>query len=212
MKKMNIIVLAIVIAILLSIAVFSQLSPIIDTVSNVDQLTPTISLEETNTCTTSFYNEIQGIYGNCTHYLNITSCLNTSGKNTDCSVSQEVINYQCKTGEVTATKNRTECKPNNEFIISIDKGTAVLKQQINYSEWGPCIYNVENTCLIVTCVSNDDGAFKGQFTDCKGGKSCQRFEICDNSIKTLYKNSREDFVEDDPSFYLSALALGEVPK
>jgi len=45
MKKMNIIVLAIVIAILLSIAVFSQLSPIIDTVSNVDQLTPTISLQ-----------------------------------------------------------------------------------------------------------------------------------------------------------------------
>ena len=63
---------------------------------------------------------------------------------------------------------------------------------------------------MVRWVSLYDGAHKGQFTDCNGGKSCQKFEICDGSIKTFYKNSREGFVADDPSFYLNKLALKEV--
>lgn len=212
MKKINIFTVMFVIAILLSIVALSQLSPITNIVSKINQVTPTISLEEKETCITSFYDEVQEIYGDCIYYNNYTSCLNTSGPNTACSIQQNTWNFRCKTAENIVTNNITECKPNKEFIISIDQGTAVLKKQIDFSDWGPCVYNVENSCLIVTCVSNDDGAFKGQFTDCKGGKSCQRFEICDNSIKTLYKNSREDFVADDPSFFVSKLALGEVAK
>ena len=91
-----------------------------------------------------------------------------------------------------------------------------MKKQIDFSDWGPCIYSQENiggnSCLIVTCQSIYDGANDGQFHGCKGGTSCQRFEICDDSIKTFYKNSRESFVEDDPSFHLSKLAIGEAPK
>ena len=109
-------------------------------------------------------------------------------------------------------KDKTECKPNDEFIISIDRGAATLKKQIDFSDWGPCVYEEQNSCLVVTCVSRYDGAHRGQFTDCKGGKSCQRFEICDNSIKTFYKNSREDFVADDPSFHLNKLSVKEVSK
>ncbi len=212
MKKINIFAVMFVIAILLSIVALSQLSPITNIVSKINQITPTISLEEKETCITSFYNEVQDLYGNCVYYHNYTRCLNTSGPNTDCSLQQDLQNFRCKTGEITVTNNKTECKPNDEFIISIDQGTAVLKKQIDFSDWGPCVYSEENSCLIVTCVSRYDGAHKGQFTDCKGGKSCQRFEICDNSIKTLYRNSREDFVENDPSFYLNKLALKEVAK
>lgn len=212
MKKIKVFLLIIVIAVLLSITALSQLNPIINIKSKISQITPTINLEETETCKTTFYDEVQNIYDNCIYYNNFTTCLNTSGPNTACSLQQNTWTFQCKTGEVTFLRNTTECKPNKEFIISIDQGTAVLKKQIDYSEWGPCIYNAENSCLIVTCVSNDDGAFKGQFTDCRGGKSCQRFEICDNSIKTFYKNSREDFVENDPSFYLPKLPIKEVAK
>lgn len=212
MKKINVFVITLVMAILLSITALSQLSPITNIVSKITQATPAISLEEKETCTTTFYDEVQDIYGNCIYYHNYTSCLNTSGENTYCSLKQTTRNFQCKTGEVTVAKNSTECKPNDKFVISINQGTATLKKQIDYSEWGPCIHSQENNCLIVTCVSNDDGAFKGQFTDCKGGKSCQRFEICDNSIKTFYKNSREGFAEDDPSFYLNKLPLAEVAK
>lgn len=216
MKKINVFVIMFVIAILLSIAAFSQINPITklppitDILSKFDQVTPTISLEEKDICIKEFYDEIQDVYGNCVYYVNVTHCLNSSGPNTGCSIKQNEINYQCKTGEISVTKNRTECKPNDEFLISIDQGAVVLKKQIDFSDWGPCIYEEENSCLIVTCQSMYDGANDGQFHGCKGGTSCQRFEICDNSIKTLFKNSRDNFVEDDPSFYLTELPIVEV--
>jgi hypothetical protein len=208
MKK--IILVVSVIAILLSIAAVSQLGPLADIISTKYQITSTISLEGKETCTTEFYDEVEDVNENCVYYYNYTDCQNISGINTDCSSKQDVRNYQCKTGEKTVEKNRTECKPNDEFIILIDGGKAVAKKQIDFSDFGPCIYKEENNCLIVTCVSLYDGAHQGKFTDCSGGKSCQRFEICDDSIKTLYKNSREDFVEDDPSFFLDKLAVKEV--
>ena len=204
--------MAIVAAVLFSVAVFSQLAPITNIVSKINQITPTIKLEETETCKTAFYDEVQNIYNNCVYYNNYTTCLNASGPNTACSLQQNTWNFQCKTGEITFARNLTECTPPNKYIVSIDKGATTEKKEIDFSQWGACIQNTENNCLIVTCVSNEDGAFKGQFTDCKGGKSCQRFEICDNSIKTFYKNSRDNFVENDPSFYLGKLILTEVTK
>ena len=211
MKKVNIIALGIVIAVLLSVGVLSQISPIISTMTKATQVTSDIWVQEKDTCTTEFFDEVQDTYGSCIYYNNYTSCLNTTGPNTGCSLNQATWNFQCKTGEVTTVKNVTECRPNDEFVIAVfDKGTAVLKKQLDFSEWGPCIYEEQNSCLIVTCVSLYDGAHKGQFTDCNGGKSCQKFEICDGSIKTFYKNSREGFVADDPSFYLNKLALKEV--
>ena len=212
MKKINLFVLVLVIAVVLSLTALSQLNPITNTASKIYPITSTISLEEKDICTTSFFNDVQDVYSNCVYYYNYTSCLNSSGPNTACSLEQNQYNFKCKTGETTATSNKTECRPSNNFVISIDKGNTILKKQIDFSDWGPCIYSTENNCLIVTCVSNEDGAFKGQFTDCKGGKSCQKFVICDNSIKTFYKNSREDFVESDPTFFLDKLAIQEVGK
>jgi len=212
MKKAYILAIILVVGILLSAAALSQINPIKDTATKINTITPTINLEQKETCTTTFYDEVQEIYGNCIYYHNYTSCLNTSGQNTDCSLQQDTKSFRCKTGESIITQNKTECAPDGKFIISIDKGAAVLKKQIDFSDWGPCVYNEEDNCLIVTCVSRYDGAHKGQFTDCKGGKSCQRFEICDNSINTLYKNSREGFVENDPSFYLNRLSIQEVSK
>lgn len=208
--KINKMLVLILFSVLLAVGVASQISPIITSISKTNQLTPNIGLEEKETCTTNFYDEVQNVYGNCVYYHNYTSCLNTSGANTDCSLKQGTRNFPCKTGELTVTKNATECKPLNKFIISINKGSVVEKKEVDFSGWGPCIYNEENGCLIVTCVSHDDGAFKGKFTDCKGGKSCQKFEICDDKIRVFYKNSREDFVAEDTTFYLSQLALKEV--
>ena len=202
MKIKKVLVLALLIVSVLALTVASQMS----------QVTSTISVEEVKTCTTNFYNEVQDVYGNYNYYHNYSLCLNTSGPNTDCSTQQDILNLTGKLVQVTVTKNSTECTPPNKYIVSIDKGATTEKKEIDFSDWGPCIYNAENNCLIVTCVSNEDGAFKGQFTDCKGGKSCQRFEICDNSIKTFYKNSRDNFVENDPSFYLGKLILTEVTK
>ena len=213
MKNIKISIVVLVIAALLSITALSQIqNPLTSIVTKNSQITPSISLEQKDTCTTTFYDEVQDVYENCIYYYNYTSCLNTTGPNTACSLKQDQITFQCKTGEITVAKNSTECKPNDEFIISIDQGAAVLKKQIDFSDWGPCVYEAQNSCLIVTCQSIYDGANDGKFHGCKPGTSCQKFEICDNSIKTLYKNSREDYVESDPTFHLGKLALMEVTK
>src|SRR3989338_6358250 len=192
MKKM-IIALALVIGVLLSITALSQ-APITSVVSKISQVTPTISLNETEACTTSFYNEIESIYGNCIHYLNSTGCLNTTGPNTDCSVAQEVINFSCKTGEISVTKNITECESNGKFIASIDKGSAIEKKEVDFSNWGVCVNNTENNCLAITCGTLKGGSARnGIFNGCDGGKSCQKFLFCGDGTKVLYKASRNGF-------------------
>lgn len=210
MKKFNFVLMLVFVIVVFSLAVLSQISPITTSVTKTNQITPNIGLGETYTCAIDFYDELQDVYADCIYYHNYTFCSNISGPNTGCSLQQDSLNKKCKTGQVTVTKNNTLCKPNNEFTITINQNIAVLKKQIDFSDWGPCIYKEDNNCLIVTCVSNEDGAFQGKFTDCKGGKSCQKFEVCDNSIRAFYKNSREDFVAEDTTFYLSQLALKEV--
>lgn len=210
MKKMNLFALMLIVALLLSIVAFSQLSPITSIITYKDQITPAISLEKKETCTTSFYDEVQDVYGTCINYYNYTDCINTTGPNTGCSLKQTTREFECKTGENTVPREKTECVPEDKFVISIGKGTAMLKKQLDFSDFGPCIYEEENNCLVVTCQSRYDGANDGKFHSCKPGTSCQKFEICDGSIKTFYKNSREGFVEDDPTFFLDKLALGEV--
>jgi hypothetical protein len=212
MRISKILVLVTAIISLLAIAVASQLAPIAKSIVKTSQITPNIALEEKDICTTEFYDETQDVYGNCVYYNNYTSCLNTSGLNTDCSPQQSTSSFKCKTGENIVTKNKTECRPDDKFVISVDDGAAVLKKQIDFSDWGPCVFSEENNCLIVTCQSIYDGANDGKFHSCKSGTSCQRFEICDGSTKTLYKNSRADFVENDPTFKLEKLALVEVAK
>ena len=206
------------IAVLLGIAVLSlmaasQLSgqdPLVETESTFTYINPALDLKETSTCTTTFFEEMQPVYGNCTFYLNSTSCLNASGPNTTCNQEQSAYDYQCQTGTSTVTKNSTICTPNKEFILEFkNETTTILRKRIDYSDWGPCITDIQDYCLIVTCVSLYDGAHNGQFTDCRGGKTCQRFEICDDSIRTAYKNSLEEFVENDPTFYYKKLQIEE---
>ena len=222
-RKTKLVVLVLVIISLLAISVFSYVR------SQLNQVTPTISLKEIEDCETIYYDEIEDVYGYvtrernvygiCIYYLNSTVC-DDEPLNKSCHTTTTEKEYQCVTGkesyqsyekidEKVVKKNKIECTP-KKYLVSVDKKGVVTKNELDFSDFGPCIYEVENNCLIVTCVSRYDGAHKGQFTDCKGGKSCQKFEICDDSIRTFYKNSREDFVEDDPTFYLNKLALKEV--
>ncbi|MBI1935517.1 hypothetical protein HYS31_03675 [Candidatus Woesearchaeota archaeon] len=187
---------AILVFSLLSIAVASQIkSP---------------AIQELEDCKTTFYDELQPIYGTCFEYFNRTSCINDSGPGTGCSTSQASINYTCITSEQIVQKNSTKCTSLNRFIVSITKKSSVEQKEIDFSQWGACIQEAENDCIIVTCVSKYDGAHNGKFTGCNGGKSCQKFEICSGSIKSYYKNSREGFAEKDPTFRIPKLEIKEV--
>ncbi len=179
--------------------------------SQISQVTSTISFEDVKTCNTIFYDEVQNVYGNCIYYHNYTSCLNTSGLNTDCSLNQIQRNFTCKTGEDIVKKNSTECKPLNKFIVSINKGSLIEKKEVDFSSWGVCVQSTENNCLAITCGTLKGGSARnGIFNGCDGGKSCQKFLFCPDVIKVLYKDSRDDFVAEDPTFNLPKLAYKEV--
>ncbi len=181
--------------------------------SQISQVTNAISVEEVKTCTTSFYDEVQNVYSSCINYINYTSCLNTSGPNTDCSLQQTQKNFTCKIGEIVLNKNKTECQPPTKFIVSTTKDSITEKKEIDFSSWGVCINTTENGCLAITCGSQHGGsAVNGIFNGCDGGKACQKFLFCQDSIKVLYKASRNDFAEEDPTFHLSELVLKEVEK
>ena len=201
MKINKYIILAIFLIFLLALTVASQIS----------QVTNAISVEALQTCTTNFYDEVQNVYSSCIYYNNYTSCLNTSGPNTDCSLQQTQKNSTCKTGEFILNKNSTDCKPLNKFVVSIDKGSVIEKKEIDFSSWGVCINSTENGCIAITCGTLKGGSARnGVFNGCDGGKSCQKFLFCQDSINVLQKASRDNFVENDPTYHLPELALEEV--
>ena len=217
MKMNKALALAILIISLLAITVASQISlndKDINEQINLTHVNDKIAIEEKQQCTIKYYNETvyfyeyvprtKEIYGMCRNATNQSNyvCVNS----TESYQSYEV------TGSELVLRNRTECTSQNIYTILINNHGNIRKKQIDFSDWGPCVFNEENDCLIVTCQSIYDGANDGRFHNCRDGTSCQRFEICDGSIKTLYKNSRVDFVEDDPTFILNKLILEEVPK
>lgn len=201
MKISKLVVLTLFIVSVLALTALSQIS----------QSTNTLSIEELKTCSTIFYDDVQPIYGTCTNYYNYTNCMNNSGPNTDCSSKQIQQNFTCKTGQLTFTRNTTECKPLNKFIISTNNGVSAEKKEIDFSSWGVCVNSTENGCLAITCGTLQGGsAHNGIFNGCDGGKSCQKFLFCQDGVKVLYKASRDNFVEEDPTFHLSKLALKAV--
>jgi len=223
MKINKSIVLVLFLITLLALTVASQIS----------QVTNAISIEEAKNCNTIFYNENQdvygyvtrerNVYGNCLYYNNFTNCLNISGPNTACSIQQRVFNVSCITGkeayqsyEVIGTeqvlKNTTNCYTKS-FVVTVVKGPVTEIKEVDFLSWGICVNSTENGCLAITCGTLKGGSARnGIFNGCDGGKSCQKFLFCEDGTKVLYKASRNDFVQQDPTFHISPLAYKEVGK
>lgn len=183
--------LTLLVIVLLSLAAFTGVSQI--------QINEKISLDEKETCKNVTYEEVESVFGECSE--NYNHCLNTSGPNTGCSLASK--NWTCKTGTQNVQKQKKECISQNKYEIDV-KG---VKKELDHVDFGPCAHEEQAGCLIVTCVSEEDGAHNGEFVGCHSGMSCQKFEICENSIKSYVRNSRDDFVESDASFYLEKMKL-----
>ena len=212
MKKNKMLVIAILLVVLLAITTASQISSKQE-LWKISQITSKISIEEKEICETTNYEVTKILYGNCISYSNYTSCLNTSGANTDCVPRTDILTYQCALGNQLVQKNKTQCKlddSSQRLVIDIRDGANTVKKEIDFSNW-VCVKSTENYCLAITCGTLQGGSARnGIFNGCDGGKSCQKFLFCDNEIKVLYKASRDDFVEQDPTFQLSKLTYKEV--
>ena len=176
-------------------------------VSKITQITTDISLEEIKDCKTSYWEETMDVYGTCTN-TNIVTICDDEPLNTTCHTEDRSYNYSCKTGTNTIQKSKEECE-DREIKLVIDKLTGLEKYDLNYGEWGKCSYTTEQDTLIITCDSKYDGNNDGI---CQSGESCTQFRITKDNIQKLMKNSRDDFVEDDKTFFLEKLELEAVPK
>ena len=179
MKKIALVFIGMALAVLLSLGVLSQLSPITYSESSVEKLTNAISVEEIQDCNVEFFNEIEEIYENCNYYRNYTTCTNVSGPGTGCLSQQDVQIFNCKSSQVIHVRNQSTCVPKQKIFIEVDEGWfKTSKKELDFSSFGPCKQEIENDCLVITCVSAYDGAHNGKFVDCLGGKSCQKAVIC----------------------------------
>ncbi len=177
-----------------------------------NMVSDSLSYERDEVCTTTFHDEMEQIRGMCNHYHNYSTCLNTTGPNTDCTKHQEIRKYPCIVKEQNKRVNATDCEQKEKLNIEVkQKKGLVKKYDLDHSDFGPCKQEKSGDCLIITCVDRYDGAHNGQFVGCRVGQ-CQRFEICPDVIKTYYKNSGKEFVDFDPTFYGKEMKLVEVPQ
>ena len=137
----------------------------------------TVTINEEEYCETVKYEEKEPTYKDVIEERTVwDTCIGYAEEN------QSDYEYRCnerivqetvkrKTGEKTVKKTKQECKPKS-YTITVD-AIKVSEYKLDFSDWGPCVYEEENGCTVVTCVSKLDGAHNGEFTDCRPGKSCQ---------------------------------------
>jgi len=208
MNKNHTIALAIFFLLVLSITAFSY--------SKINQVTDDISLEEIKDCETIWWNEPGHWYGNCYQYYNATICVEslddipngtdyyyneTNEKN--CYFGQESYEYLCVAGTKNNFKSKEVCKE-REYKVSVEEPSETKNYKLSYGDWGKCSYETEGETVVITCDSRFDGNNDGI---CSSGESCTQFRVTKGNIQTLIKNSRDDFVENDKSFFLEKLKM-----
>lgn len=200
MKAKKALVLAMLIIGLLAVTVTSQISQ------------NSISSEEKQDCTITFYNETQKTYGNVTRTRDTYGvCFNPSNQSNYLCVNgtESYQNYEVINTNIVLN-NTTSCKTYS-YLVSITQGLETKKKEVDFSNWGVCVNSTEDNCLVITCGTLKGGSARnGIFNGCDGGKSCQKFVFCLDNTQVLYKAARGNFVREDPTFQLDKLAYKEV--
>jgi|SRR3989344_4360449 len=145
-------------------------------------------------CQEEQYEAEEKIYGTCQY---------TEKKCTDEPLNQscydEIIEYECEQGKRTVQKTRNICKTKG---YTIDNSLTSVKLT---TEQYACIPAEEpDGSIVVICDSKFDGNGDGI---CTSGESCQKFVIDGPTIEKYEKNSREDYVESDDSYFAEGVPM-----
>ena len=188
MSKIKNPVIIIVVLIALSITSYSI------TKSSEVSLTDDIGLEEVKDCKTTYWQEEEPVHGICTDTHTETVC-DDEPLNTSCYIQKNSYNYSCITEYQTVQKSREICK-DKEILLTVD-ALITKNYKLEYGEWGKCSYEAEGEAVVILCDSRLDGNNDGI---CQPGESCIKFIVTKDGVQRLFRNSRNDFVEDDETF------------
>ena len=202
MRKITLVIMAALILVL-ALSVASQIA-----------MQSSLNVREDQNCITTFHNDTVPVYAN------ITRIRNTYGQ---CFNAINQSNYNCVIGNESFQSNEiirydpivasdVNCKTNG-YTISSQSGNSIKERSIDFSSWGVCIQQPEGDCIAVYCGTLAGGSARnGVFNGCDGGKSCEKILVCNDHTDFLYKGSREDFVTQDPTYFLSQVPYKEVAK
>lgn len=160
-----------------------------------------VSLAQINDCKTVEWETEEPVYGTCQHDYIKTVC-DDYPINKSCHEEKEIREYDCQTGTEKLTNSKEVCEPKALQITKEDTTKITETGKINFKDWGLCSYEKQDTTITVTCDSKYDGNSDGI---CQPGESCTKFVITPETVTRYIKNSREDFVEEDDSFFLNKL-------
>ena len=193
MSKIRNVIIIVIALVTLSLVAFSL---------GKTQVTKDISIEELKECETVYWTEVEPVYSTCTGYYETTIC-DDEPLNQSCHTEQQGYNYTCQTGTLTEEKSKEVCQ-DKELQVTVEKLGADENYKLLYGQWGKCSYQAQDGVAVITCDSQYDGDNNGV---CTPGESCMQFRISKDGVQTLMKNSRDDFIESDASFFLEKLDL-----
>ncbi|MBU0757619.1 MAG: hypothetical protein KKF44_06120 [Nanoarchaeota archaeon] len=148
-------------------------------------------------CTPVLYDEKQEIFGTCNRDVTETIC---NEDNSSCSDKTTSEKYDCILDTEIITKSKEVCAEPTSYVIN-DAVKLLTKDYV-------CDSFQEDKSIIIICDSIYDGNGNGE---CTSGESCMKFVVTGKEIKQYEKNSRNDFVTTDLSFFLDK-ASSEVLK
>lgn len=134
-------------------------------------------------CIDEKYNESTPQYGNCTYNADVCDALNTS-------CHKEARTYTCYTGSVSVEKTSKKCKTD---------GYKIGKNKLNTGDY-VCNVSDDVDSTTVVCDSKYDGNGDGI---CTSGESCMKFVVNGNNIDVYKRNSKDEYVKDDPTYFLA---------
>ena len=170
-----------------------------------------INLEEKQDCVVSNYNTTEKVYGNVTRIRDTYSiCYNSTSKDYyRCVNGTEAYQSYEAVGNKIVEKERNDCVTGS-YVVNIQINSRLQKKEVDFREWGACINQTEGDCVAIICGTLKGGSARnGVFNGCDGGKACQKFLFCHDTIKVLYKDSTSDFREKEPTFRVRRLGYKE---
>ena len=162
---------------------------------STDILSAEKSISKIEDCKDVSYEEDELIFEDCEQSkyfvtcdeLNQTRYNNTINYNTTCEVVKKV------------SKIKQTCEQKGIFVKQ--------KFKLDFDSDYTCLPSEDSEKVTILCDSKLDGNGDGK---CQAGETCIKFEVQGNNLKKYYRNSRPDFVENDPTFRQKEINMVEI--
>ncbi len=151
-------------------------------------------VQEVEDCEYISWQEEVSAYGICVQEYAEVIC-DDEPLNESCSDVIRKINYTCANGTEIVEKTDKKCDKKAVLVNDIVK--------VDTSEY-ECSTTEEGNDVVVVCDSKYDGNGDGE---CSSGESCMKFVVDGDKYQKYEKNSRDDFVSSDDSFFLEKASV-----